>query len=582
MQSPTIEQRSERRIESVLPFLKWIRTYDRGQFLRPDVLAGVTVAAFSVPESMAYAGLAGLSPENGLYASMLALLVYAFFGTSTHMSVGTTSALAIMVGGTLGGLALTDSGDYLAAAQLTAILAGGIAIIAGALRLGFVVNFISESVLTGFSAGAALFIGSSQLAKLFGIEGVQGNFFERIWNVLKNLDETNGWTLTLGLVSIALLLIFEELWPRLPTSLFVVVLAIALMYLSDLEDKGVAVAGNIPSGLPIPSWPTVPTDVVPALVGLAFGCFLLSYIEGISVARTFAAKHKETVNANQELYANGAINIGAGLFKGFPVGGSMSRSAVNESAGSKSPLAGGFAALLIALVLLVLTAPFEKLPETTLAAIVLVAIRSLVNIPAIRRLWRLSRVEFTAAALTFAGVLVFDLLTGVLIGAAFSILAMIARISKPHVAILGRVVGSDQFADIARHPENEQVPGIRIVRVDDDIFYANTEAVKSMLVGHASGEEINLVVLDLASTPYLDLAAIDMLIDTSEEFRDHGAQLWVAGAPGEVRDALRRADVGDKLGPLAPGQTVESVIEAWQNSPGKPPTDSGAQVAGTK
>src|SRR5262245_4869810 len=221
------------RVASIVPILGWIRTYDTKQLLRPDVLAGVTVAAFSVPESMAYAGLAGLSPENGLYASMLALLVYAFFGTSRQLSVGTTSALSIMVAGTLGTLALTDPDDYLAAAQLVAIFAGGIAIIAGILKLGFVVNFISESVLVGFSAGAALFIGSSQLAKLFGIEGVQGNFFERMWNVISNLDETNGWTLTLGLASIALLLIFERFWPRLPTSLFVVVLAIAIMYFSD-------------------------------------------------------------------------------------------------------------------------------------------------------------------------------------------------------------------------------------------------------------------------------------------------------------------------------------------------------------
>jgi sulfate permease, SulP family len=572
MVAATSEHSVGRRIASVVPALTWIRTYDRSNWLRPDVLAGVTVAAFSIPESMAYAGLAGLSPENGLYASMLALLVYVFFGTSRHMSVGTTSALAIMVAGTLGGLALTDADQYLAAAQLTAIFAGAITIVAGILRLGFVVNFISESVLTGFSAGAALFIASSQLSKLFGIEGVQGNFFERVWNVIKNLDETSGWTLALGLASIALLLIFERLWPRLPTSLFVVVLVIALMYVTDLEEKGVKVAGNIPAGLPSPRIPSVPPDVVPAVAGLAFGCFLLSYVEGISVARTFAAKHKESVDANQELFANGAINVGAGLFRGIPVGGSMSRSAVNESSGAKSPLAGGFAAILLAVVLLVLTAPFEKLPETKLAAIVLVAIRSLVNIPAIERLWRLSRTEFLSAALTFGGVLVFDLLTGVLIGAAFSILAMIARISKPHIATLGRVAGSDQFADVARHPENEQIPGVRIIRIDDDIFYANTDAVKSALVSSVDEAEppISLVVLDLASTPFLDLAGIDMLSDVSDELKEKGAELWVAGATGDVRDALRKAGAGDKLGPLGQRQSVEEIVEEWQARQGSP------------
>jgi MFS superfamily sulfate permease-like transporter len=245
----------------------------------------------------------------------------------------------------------------------------------------------------------------------------------------------------------------------------------------------------------------------------------------------------------------------------------MSRSAVNESSGAKTPLAGGFAAILLAVVLLILTAPFEKLPEATLAAIVLVAIRSLINIPAIERLWRLSRVEFAAAALTFGGVLIFDLLTGVLIGAGFSILAVIGRISNPHIAILGRVAGSTQFSDIARHPENELIPEVRVIRVDDDIFYANSEEVKAALVSGIAGADppVKLVVLDLASTPYLDLAGIDMLNDASDDLGNLGALFWLAGATGEVRDSLRKAGLGDKLGPLAQGQSVEEVIETWQN-----------------
>jgi high affinity sulfate transporter 1 len=569
------------RLASILPILGWIRTYDTGSLLRPDVLAGVTVAAFSVPESMAYAGLAGLSPEIGLYASMLALFVYAFFGTSRQLSVGTTSALAIMVGGSLGALTFASSDDYLAAAQLTAIFAGIIAIVAGLLRLGFVVNFISESVLTGFSAGAALFIGSSQLSKLFGVEGSHGNFFDRVWTVIKNLGDTNWWTLALGITSIVLLLVFERLWPRLPTSLFVVVLAVVLMYVTNLEDKGVAVAGHIPAGLPRPRIPTVDHSILPTLFALAFGCFLLSYIEGVSCAETFAARHKERIDADQELFANGAINLGAGLFRGFPVGGSMSRSAVNDSAGAKTPLAGAFAAILLAIVLLVLTAPFEKLPEATLAAVVLVAVKGLVDIPAIRRLWRLSRIEFAAAALTFAGVLTFDLLKGVLIGAAFSVGALVWRVSKPHTVVLGRIPGSTQFADVARHPENEQVPGVLVTRVDDDIFYANTQAVKDQLFADVekSPTPVRLVVLDLSSTPLLDLAGIDMIDETSVELRDRGAVLRVVGASGEVRDALRRAGVDAKVGPLAPGDTVEQIVDEWAAHPQTTTTVDGVAPA---
>jgi MFS superfamily sulfate permease-like transporter len=354
------------------------------------------------------------------------------------------------------------------------------------------------------------------------------------------------------------------------------------MYVSDLEDKGVKVAGHIPSGLPAPRIPTVDHSILPTLTALAFGCFLLSYIEGISCARTFAARHKERIDADQELFANGAINVGAGLFRGFPVGGSMSRSAVNESAGARTPLAGAFAAIILALVLLILTAPFEKLPEATLAAIVLVAVKGLVDIPAIRRLWRLSRVEFAAAALTFAGVLTFDLLTGVLIGAAFSVLALIWRVSQPHTFVLGRIPGSTQFADVARHPENEQIPGVLVARVDDDIFYANTEAVKDQLLADVeqAATPVRLVVLDLADTPFLDLAGIDMIEATSDELRDRGAALRVAGANGEVRDALRKAGVDAKIGPLAQRDTIEQIVDEWLAHPQTTATaDSAAPVA---
>jgi sulfate permease, SulP family len=581
MASKAVTSAKRFQVRSVIPILGWIRTYDVRRLLRPDILAGVTVAAFSIPESMAYAGLAGLSPEHGLYASMLALLIYAFFGTSREMSVGTTSALAIMVAGTLGALTFANPDDYLAAAQLTAIFAGALAIVAGILKLGFVVNFISESVLTGFSTGAALYIASSQLSKLFGIEGVQGNFFERVWNVLSHLGDTNGWTLGLGIASIILLLIAEERYPRLPTSLIIVLLAIGLMYLSDLEERGVAVAGEIPAGLPPLSLPTLDAGLLPVVTGLAFGCFLLSYVEGVSTARTFATRHKERIDANQELYANGAINLGAGLFQGYPVGGSMSRSAVNESAGAQTPLAGGIAAVLLAVVLLVLTAPFEKLPETTLAAIVLIAVRGLLDIPGMRRLWRVSRLEFAAAALTLAGVLVFGMLEGILIGAGFSLLGLVWRASRPHTAVLGRIPGTTQFGDLARHPDNEVVPGVVVFRVDNDIVYPNVEAVKDALLHavDAATPPARLVVVDLSNTPLLDLAGVDMLDGIVAELAERGAALRVAGATGPVRDALRAAGLADRLGPIEAGADVARVVESW-HAASPAPADAGVARSG--
>lgn len=528
-------------VSSFVPFLSWIRTYDRGKLLRPDVMAGITVAAFSVPESMAYAGLAGLSPEHGLYASMIALLVYMFFGTSGQMSVGTTSALAIMTAGTLGALSLKPD-EYLAAAQLTAVFAGVIALVAGSLKLGFIVNFISESVLKGFSAGAALYIGSSQLSKLFGIEGVQGNFFQRVWNVIKNLDETNYWTLGLGIASIVALLALDRFVPALPGSLIVVLASIALMYVTDLQDKGVKVAGEFPSGLPGFGITSIPSDHFSDIVGLAFGIFLLSYVEGIGVAKTFAARHKEPVDANQELYANGAINIASGMFKGFPVGGSMSRSAVNEAGGARTPLAGGVAAIILALVLLFLTGVFAKLPEATLAAVVLVAVRSLIDIPALKRIYNLNKGEFAAAMLTGLGVLAIGMLEGIVIGAGFSLLLLAYRASQPKVDVLGRIPGTDDFAALSRSSHYQTIDGTLIVRIDGGIFYANADAVKDRIddLVASANPPITRLVVDLDNVSGLDIAAMDMLNELHESAGENGASLELVGATASVRELLTK------------------------------------------
>ncbi len=560
-QATSTEPSKQSRITSVVPFLGWIRTYDTGKLLRLDLLAGITVAAFSVPESMAYAGLAGLSPANGLYASMAALFVYTFFGSSRQLSVGTTSALSIMIAGTLGALAL-DPDQYLAAAQLTAVFAGVIAIAAGLLKLGFIVNFISGSVLKGFSAGAAFFIGSSQIAKLFGIPGVQGNFFARIENVLRNLDETNGWTLALGVASIVLLLALGKYLPALPGSLIVVLLSIGVMSVTDLQEKGVAVAGNIPAGLPSLGISNIPTDHLSDIVGLAVGCFLLSYISGIGAAKTFAAKHKQPVDANQELYANGAMNIASGFVQGFPVGGSMSRSAVNDAGGAQTPLAGGIAAVILGLVLLFLTGLFAKLPETVLAAVVLVAVRGLVDIPALKRIYRLSTPEFAAAALTALGVLTFGMLQGIIIGAGVSLLLLAYRASKPRIDTLGRVPGTDNFASIARHPEFETIPGTLVVRVDGGIFYANTDAVKDRIAEliAAAGSPVERIILDLNDVPGLDLAALDMLSSLESTAKDAGYAFELVGATQGVRDVLRKDGLGDLLAEPTGPTTVGDVL----------------------
>jgi high affinity sulfate transporter 1 len=529
---------------------------------------------------MAYASLAGLAPQYGMYASMVALVAYAVFGTSRQLSVGVTSALSIMIAGTLGAMAFASPGEYLAAAQFTAIVAGVIALIAGLFRLGFVVNFISESVLVGFSAGAALFIGSSQIAKLFGIEGVQGNFFERIGNVIRNIGETNFWTLGLGVVSILALLFLEERFPRLPAALMVVIVAIIIMVVSNLESRGVEVAGTIPGGLPVPSIPIVDGSSVTTLVGLGFGCFLLSYIEGVGAARTFATRHKYQIDANQELIANGAANLAAGVMQGYSVGGSMSRSAVNDKSGAKTPAASLVAAVILAVVLLFLTGPFSYLPETTLAAIVLIAVRSLVNVPAITRLFNISRPDFLAALFTFFGVLVFGMLEGIIIGVLFSFLALLRRISRPHTALLGRIPGTSDFVDVARNPNTEVLPDVLVFRADAGLFYANAPLVTDDLLAAVERRELppRLVVLDMEATPLVDLGAAETLVKLRQELSTRAIDLRLANVHGEVRDVLARTGEAAQLGGIPSNASVSEVVAQWQaEGASQHPPDSSTQ-----
>jgi MFS superfamily sulfate permease-like transporter len=334
------------------------------------------------------------------------------------------------------------------------------------------------------------------------------------------------------------------------------------MYITDLQDKGVKVAGEFPSGLPGIGISSIPSGHFSDIIGLAFGCFLLSYVEGIGVAKTFAARHKQPVDANQEFFANGAINIASGLAKGFPVGGSMSRSAVNDAGGAKTPLAGGFAAILLAIVLLFLTGIFAKLPEATLAAVVLVAVRSLIDIPALKRIYRLSRGEFAAAMLTAGGVLTFGMLEGIIIGAGFSLLLLAYRASKPRVDVLGRVPGTDVFASVARHPDYETTPGTLIVRIDGGIFYANADAVKTRVDELAASTDppITRLVVDLDNVGGLDIAAMDMLNELRESGAQNGYAVEAVGATGGVRHQLTEDGLDSLLlRPTGPTSVDEAV-----------------------
>lgn len=545
------------KMHSLIPSLGWIRTYNK-PLMRADLLAGVTVAAIAVPEDMAYAAMAGLPPQIGLYASMVSLLIYAILGTSSKLSYGPTSALSIMVAGSLGAMGFVDPEQYIQAAGFVAISAGAMALVAWILKLGIISNFVSETVLVGFSAGAALFIGSSQLPKLFRIEGVSGNFFERIWNVITHLGETHLLTLAVGAGCLLLLVGLEARFHKLPVPLIVVVLAILVAWMGDLEERGLEVAGHIEQGLPGFTVPFAPEGQVMSLLGLAFGVFLLSYVEGIGIARTLADRD-EKIDADQELLANGIANVGSGLFRGYAVGGSMSRSAVNASAGAKTPAAGAISAAIIVIVLLFLTAPFQFLPEATLAAVVLVAVRHLFKEAAIRRIWETDKREFIAVSATFLGVLTFGMLEGILIGVGVTFLLLLMRVSRPHISTLGQIEGVEDFVDMHRNPDATVHPGVLVMRAYAGMFYANASIVRDAILQEvdARSEKPDLVVLDLSTAPLIDLGAISMLNEIRHELRMLGIDFQLANTYAETARAINTS--APELN-VTPNKSIREVI----------------------
>jgi sulfate permease, SulP family len=530
---------------SILPTqftsLNWLTRYNLS-FLSADLLAGITLAAFTLPEAMAYAGLAGLGPQAGLYAGILGSLAYFISGTSRQLTVGPTSALSILLASGLASLAVHDPGRYAALAAMTAILVAALCLVAWVLRLGFIVHFVSEPVLTGFSAGASLYIGMTQLNKLFGIHGAHGEFFERLFYFCAHWGETDFLSLMLGMAAVACLYAGHKYLPRLPISLFVVGASILVMTYTDMGRQGVKVVGAIPQGFPAFSLPSLSLDWVRNLVPLALAVFLLSYIEGSSMARTFSKKHGYEINPDQELLALGTANLASGIFQGYPVGGSLSRSAVNDRSGAKTQLAAAISSILLAFILLFFTRLFTNLPETVLAAVVIVAVKGLFNVGELKRLYHIHRIEFWNAMVALWGVLFFGLLKGVLIGAVVSIVIIVRHVVFARVVPLGKIRGTDHFMDLSRYPEAEKVPGVALYGLSTRIFFANCQSIKKQILAYLAEQSPRptLVVANISATVEIDLMAAEMLTDLYKELREKKIDFRVALASWPVRDLLKK------------------------------------------
>jgi high affinity sulfate transporter 1 len=548
---------------SWFPPVRWLGTY-QAAWLPADVIAGVTLAAYAIPVSLAYASLAGLPPQLGIYGYLLGGLGYALLGSSRQLAVGPTSAISLMVAASVVQMAEGDAQRYVQIASLAAFTVAGLCLLAWLLRLSVLVRLISDSILVGFKIGAGLTIAMTQLPSLFGVAGGGHNFFERVHLLFGQLGHMQIVVFAVGTIAIALLLMGERWLPGKPVALAVVALAIFLATALGLPAIGVPVTGNIPQGLPSLAVPALRLHDVEGIVPLAAGCLLLAYIEGVSAARTFAAKHGYELDPRQEFLGIGAANLGAALGHGYPVAGGLSQSAVNDKAGARTPLALVAASITLALCLLFLTDLLENLPKAVLAAVVLTAILGLFDFRALLHMWRVSRTDFYAATTAIMGVLLLGILQGILLAALVSILLLLARASQPHVAFLGRIPGTNSYSDLARHPENEPLGNVIAFRPESSLLYVNAGSVLETVMASVLNDrsKVRAVICDLSASPYVDLAGARMLRALYGELAARGIALQIVGARGRVRDLLRADGLAEKVGELERAVSLDDAISA--------------------
>jgi len=544
-----------------MPAWGWLRGY-QGSWLRGDAIAGVTLAAYLIPAGIGDASLAGLPPEAGLYACLFSGLIFWLFTSSKQTAVTVTSAISLLVGSTLGGMAGGDLGKYAMMASATALMVAVLALIARLFRAGVIVNFISEPVLIGFKCGVALYLASSQLPKLFGMSGGHGDFWEKSHHFIKHLGETNPTSVVMGGIALALLLCAKRFLPRIPAALFVVIAGLVIGANYDLAGRGVKMMGEVPQGLPEFGIPLLARSDLNNLLPLAMACFLLGAVETAAIGRMFARKHGYRLDSNQEFLALAGANLAAGLGQGFPTSGGMSQSLVNESSGARTPLSGFIASLLVLVVILFVSHLLKFLPQPILAAIVLVAVVGLFNLGALRELWHFSRGEFGVAIAALLGVLGSGLLMGVLIGAVISILLLLRRAMHPPSTELGRVRGTDYFADRIRHPQNESVPHVFVFRCDGALLYFNVEYIRERFLKllDAREDKVTLAVFFLGTVPSVDMAGVEFLTELRETLNSQGIDLKLAEARGNVRESLRRGGFEKHYGAVEADQTVSSIL----------------------
>jgi SulP family sulfate permease len=546
----------------IFPPLSWLAGY-RQSWLRHDAIAGATLAAYAIPVSLAYAGLAGLPPQVGIYGYMLGGIGYALFGSSRQLAVGPTSAISLMIAVTVGSLAGGDATRYAEIASLVACAVALLCLIAWFFKLSILIRLVSDSILVGFKAGAGLTIIMSQLPSLFGVTGGGHNFFDRAMRLAGQVGDGNLRVLAIGVAAILLLFLGERFLPGRPVSLTVVAFSILLSTLFGLPSLGIPVTGKIPDGLPAFKVPTFGMVEFEEMFPIAGGCLLLAYIEGVSAARSFAAKHGYALDARQEFLGLGAANLAVAFGQGYPVAGGLSQSAVNDTSGARTPLALVVCSLALALCLLFFTGLLTNLPKAVLAGIVFAAVYRLVDVGALVRMWNVSRIDFYAASIALVSVLLLGILQGVLLAALASIFLLLGRASRPNIAFLGRLPGTGRFSDSARHEGVEPLLGVIAFRPEASLLYINAETIlETVLKALQNSSDVRLVACDLSASPYIDLAGARMLLDLHQELASRQVTFCIVGAHAQLRDLLRAEGLADKTDSGAWLRTLDSVLES--------------------
>ena len=559
--SPFQPRNRQPRLRRVFPVAKEVPEYPQRR-LRPDIVAGITIAALAIPAGMAYAQLAGLSPVAGLYALLLPAVAYAALGSSRQLSVGPEGSLSLLVAIAIAPLAAGQAGRYAALAGMLTVLVGAAFLLARLIRLGWLADYFSRAVLVGYVHGVAIVLLIGQLGKLLGLSISNREPLPQVAEVVTEAGEVHRLTVALGLVSIAILLLLRRFARKVPGPLVLVVAAIIASYAFDLESHGVAVVGPIPRGLPALDWPGVGWRDVAHLVAPAIGIFFVAFASAILTGRSYAGRHGQHINANQELLALGTANLAAGVTQAFPVGASSARTAVNDQMGGKTQLVGVIAAAVVTVVLLFLTGPMAELPTVCLGAVIVAAAIGLFDAGAWRALARAGRSEVVIAAVTTTGVLVIGVLQALLLAAGLSIVDVVRRSAKPHDAVLGWSDKVGRYTDVTMHPSAVVTPGVVVYRLDDHLIYNNATYVSARIQEAITGArtETRWLVFDAEGVNEIDASGIAALESLIDELRRSGITFVIARAKSPVVARLHATRLVDRIGEDHMYPTVRAAV----------------------